>query len=120
MMLTLIVFIYSCPPTSNIKQKMLYASSRRAILSIAKDLGITIDTKIETSEVDELTLKFLKRELHGEEIVEEKKKGFARPRGPVRRVQKEKVGEENESASASGDGGEGEGTEYIMRDTNSS
>ena len=69
---------------------MLYASSRRAILVIAEELGVKVDTKIETSEVDELTLKYLMKQVHGvEEVVEEnKKKAFARPKGPQKRVQK--------------------------------
>jgi hypothetical protein len=65
---------------------MVYASSRNAILSAAADLGVKVDTKIETSEVDELTLKYLTREIHGPDVVEEKKT-FARPRGPPRRNQ---------------------------------
>jgi hypothetical protein len=68
---------------------MLYASSKAAILSVAAELGVKVDTKIETSEVDELTLKFFTREVHGvEETVEDKKKTFARPRGPPKRVKK--------------------------------
>jgi hypothetical protein len=66
---------------------MVYASSRSAILAIAAELGAKVDVKIETSEVDELTLKFLSKEVHGAEIVEEKR-SFARPRGPPRRAQK--------------------------------
>jgi Cofilin/tropomyosin-type actin-binding protein len=82
-----IVFIYSCPASSSIKQRTLYASSKSAILSIAAELGVKIDTKIETSEVDELKLDYFSREVHGADIVEEKKT-FARPRGPQRRVRK--------------------------------
>ena len=69
---------------------MLYASSRRAIFVIAEELGVKIDTKIETIEVDELTLKYLMKQVHGaDEVVEEnKKKAFARPKGPQKRVQK--------------------------------
>jgi hypothetical protein len=67
---------------------MLYASSRSAVLSTATELGIKVDTKIETSEVDELTLKFLMRAIHGIEDVAEEKKTFARPRGPQKRAQK--------------------------------
>jgi len=89
---------------------MLYASSRSAILSVASELGIKVDTKIETSEIDELTLKYLFKEVHGDEQavhVDEKKKGFARPKGPMRRVQ-----QTGTSAAASSSGGEGEsGTE---------
>ena len=69
---------------------MLYASSRSAILSVAQELGVRVDTKIETGEVDELTLTFLKREIHGVEV-DDKKKTFARPRGPMKRNQNQKV-----------------------------
>lgn len=86
-LLTDLVFIYSCPASSSIKQRMLYASSKSAILSAAAELGVKVDTKIETSEVDDLTLKFLMREVHGVEAVEEKKT-FARPRGPPKRADK--------------------------------
>ena len=88
--LTNTVFIYSCPSSSSIKLRMLYASNRRAILAIAGELGVKVDTKIETSEVDELTLNYLMKQVHGvEEVVEENtKKSFARPKGPQKRVQK--------------------------------
>lgn len=81
-----VVFIYSCPSSSSVKQRMLYASSRSAILSVAADLGVKVDTKIETSEVDDLTLKHFTREIHGLDVVEERKT-FARPRGPPKRNQ---------------------------------
>lgn len=101
-----IVFIYSCPTTSSIKNRMLYASSRSTVLAAATELGITADAKIETSEVDELTLKYLTKEVHGDEpVADEKKKRFARPRGPMRRVQPT-------GTPAQSSGGEGElGTE---------
>jgi hypothetical protein len=68
----------------------LYASNRRAILVIAEELGVKVDMKIETSEVDELMFKYLMNQVHGvEEVVEEnKKKVFARSKGPQKRVQK--------------------------------
>jgi len=81
------VFIYSCPSSSSVKQRMVYASSRRAILTLATDFGIKVETKIETSDVDELTLTHLTKEVHGLEAVEEKKT-FARPRGPPKRNQR--------------------------------
>jgi hypothetical protein len=64
------------------------------MVHVAKDLGVVVDTKIETSEVDELTLAFLKKEVHGVKV--EEKKSFSRPRGPVKRHQGLKV----ETASA--------------------
>jgi len=77
----------------------VYASSRRAILAVAEELGVKVDTKLETSEVDELTLSYLMRQVHGAEAVEEKKP-FARPRGPPRRTRKV-----TEDAAPSGDSG---------------
>jgi hypothetical protein len=71
---------------------MVYASSRWAIPMIATELGVKVDARIETAEVDELTLKFLMREIHGVEVVEEKKT-FPRPRGPPRRAPKKEEGE---------------------------
>ena len=104
--LTSKVFIYSCPTTSSIKNRMLYASSRSAILAIATELGIKVDTKIETSEVDELALKYLVKEVHGpdEPVVDEKKRGFARPKGPMRRIQR---GTGTPNASSGGEGESG-------------
>jgi len=79
-----ILFIYTCPSHSNIKNRMIYASSRTFLLNeVESTLGVHVDKKIETSEVDELTIAFLKREIHGVEV--EEKKAFARPRGPQKR-----------------------------------
>ena len=55
---------------------------------MAAELGIKIDVKIETGDVEELSLKYLIKEVHGEEVVVEEKKTFARPRGPPKRNQK--------------------------------
>lgn len=67
---------------------MLYASNRGALVFVAAELGVKIDAKIETGDVEELSLKYLLREIHGEEVVVEEKKSFARPRGPPKRNQK--------------------------------
>lgn len=66
---------------------MLYASNRGALIFVAAELAVKIDAKIETGDVNELSLKYLMREVHGEPVVEEKKT-FARPRGPPKRNQK--------------------------------
>jgi len=67
------------------------------MVNVAKDLGVVVDTKTETSEVDELTLTFLRREIHGVEV--EEKKIFARPRGPVKQHQKLQVATSSAGAS---------------------
>jgi Cofilin/tropomyosin-type actin-binding protein len=93
------VFIYTCPSHSNIKNRMIYASSRALLINeVESTLGVHVDKKIETSEVDELTIAFLKREIHGVEV--EEKKAFARPRGPIKR---KNLKVETSSAGASAD-----------------
>jgi hypothetical protein len=67
---------------------MIHATSRRAMLSVANKLGVNVETRLETGDVNELTLDFLKREVHGADAAEEKKT-FARPRGPPKRNQKQ-------------------------------
>ena len=42
-----ILFIYTCPPTSKIKERMIYASSRSSIVSMAvNEAGLVIDKKV--------------------------------------------------------------------------
>ena len=44
-----VVFIYTCPSTSKIKERMVYASSRSSIISMAEQAGLTIAKKVELS-----------------------------------------------------------------------
>ncbi|KAI8049158.1 hypothetical protein BDF22DRAFT_746227 [Syncephalis plumigaleata] len=50
-----IIFIYTCPSSSNIRERMLYSSVRGALLNTVKDMGITVEKKMETDDVTELT-----------------------------------------------------------------
>lgn len=50
------VFVYSCPPSSKIKQKMVYSSSKAGFLNyIEKDVGITLARKYEVDGPREIT-----------------------------------------------------------------
>ncbi|CAL1705028.1 unnamed protein product [Somion occarium] len=94
-----IVYIYSCPTSSAVRNRMLYSSGARSTFHIAKTvLGATslLERKIETSDPKELTEEYLKLELGLLDsndaasaiplaIDGDEKKPFARPKGPGRR-----------------------------------
>ncbi|KAF3483342.1 twinfilin A [Arthroderma uncinatum] len=78
-----LIFIYTCPSGSSIKQRMLHASSRAGMLMWAARNGVSVNHKIEASEADEITADRLKDEISPP--VEEVKKAFARPKRPGKR-----------------------------------
>ncbi|KAG9305488.1 hypothetical protein G9A89_006458 [Geosiphon pyriformis] len=79
-----IVFIYTCPSTSKIRERMLYSSSRASIISIAeKEASLEIVKKLETNDPKDLNESFLLNELHPKKDIGIKK--FDRPKPPGRR-----------------------------------
>jgi len=91
-----IVFIYSCPSTSPIKNRMLYSSGSVSTYEAAKSILASLSPavmiasrKIETSDPKELDEAFLKAELGLPNVTATEKvensKGFAKPKGPPRR-----------------------------------
>ncbi|KDR81490.1 hypothetical protein GALMADRAFT_239463 [Galerina marginata CBS 339.88] len=91
-----IVFIYSCPSTSPIKNRMLYSSGSASTYEAAKNIlassspAVTVASrKIETSDPKELDEAFFKAELGLENVTAperiENPRGFAKPKGPPRR-----------------------------------
>jgi twinfilin len=88
-----IVFIYSCPSTCPVKNRMIYSSSALGTLRKGRELLPTLaKRKIETSDPSELTEAFFKSELgdvSGQSSgapTPPPTTGFARPRGPARRA----------------------------------
>ncbi|KFX98856.1 hypothetical protein V497_01755 [Pseudogymnoascus sp. VKM F-4516 (FW-969)] len=80
---TSIIFIYTCPGASKIKERMLYASSRQGVVSVAeKGAGLKIAKKIEASDPDELSPESIEEEFKPKVEV---KKAFDRPKRPGRR-----------------------------------
>ncbi|KAF8477432.1 hypothetical protein BDZ91DRAFT_709234 [Kalaharituber pfeilii] len=77
-----IVFIYTCPPSSKIKERMVYASSRSSIISVAENAGLIISKKLEAASPSEITLELLMDEFHPKE---QTKTSFSRPKRPGRR-----------------------------------
>ncbi|QKX58268.1 uncharacterized protein TRUGW13939_05389 [Talaromyces rugulosus] len=79
-----VVFIYTCPSSSSIKEKMLYASTRRMAIRLGELEGIKVDKKIEGSSPDEITESRLQEEVSPPQDEAAPKRGFARPKRPGR------------------------------------
>ncbi len=80
---TPIVFIYTCPSGSKIKERMIYASTKEGFISgVSSDIGIEVAKKIEVSSPDEITVASLKEEFRPKQ---EAKQGFSRPKRPGKR-----------------------------------
>ncbi|KAJ3285027.1 Twinfilin-1 [Borealophlyctis nickersoniae] len=86
-----IVFSYVCPPSSKVKERMLYSSSRATVLAYVEEtVGISVPKKIELDDMTELDETDLLDSLHPKkpELLTAKP-AFARParpggRGPAR------------------------------------
>ncbi|KAF9119956.1 Twinfilin-2, partial [Mortierella sp. 14UC] len=90
-----LVFMYTCPSKSKIRERMLYSSCRAGVLQGAKDdAGLNVDKKLETTDVSDLTEAFLLEELHpktqsafGTTTGINSPRGFSKPARPgARRV----------------------------------
>ncbi|KAI9737158.1 MAG: Twinfilin-1 [Cirrosporium novae-zelandiae] len=78
-----IVFIYTCPTGSKIRERMVYASSRAWVAKYAEDeIGAAVEKKLEATNPDEITEKTLEEEFHPPQ---EAKQAFARPKRPGRK-----------------------------------
>ncbi|PYI33963.1 actin depolymerizing protein [Aspergillus indologenus CBS 114.80] len=78
-----VVFIYTCPSGSSIRERMLYASSRMHALALAEEQGLKVSKKIEASSPDEISGERLQEEVHPQQSTGPSR-GFARPRRPGR------------------------------------
>ena len=74
--------MYSCPSQSKIKERMVYASSRSQLVTLASNAGLEIVKKLEASSPEEWTLSTLQGEFEEKKV---ESKGFARPKRPGRR-----------------------------------
>ena len=78
-----VLFIYTCPSGSKIKERMLYAASSRSAQQLAEsEAGLTIEKKIEASSPEDVTQESIDDDLHPKVEV---KKAFDRPRRPGRK-----------------------------------
>jgi len=73
-----VVYIYSCPMKSKVKERMLYSSCKSAVMQTAtEELGLVIDKNSEVSDPTEITETFVYEELHPKKPDE--KKAFKKP-----------------------------------------
>ncbi|CCX06348.1 hypothetical protein FPQ18DRAFT_345702 [Pyronema domesticum] len=78
-----LIFIYTCPPASKLKEKMMYAACRAAVIAtVENECGLRITRKMEAASIDEIAEIQLIDELHPKAEVKET---FARPKRPGRR-----------------------------------
>lgn len=78
-----IIFIYTCPPESKIRERMLYASSSRSAVQIAEtQAGLQIEKRIEEGSPVDISAESIDADLHPKVEV---KKAFERPRRPGRK-----------------------------------
>ncbi|KAL2864460.1 twinfilin [Aspergillus lucknowensis] len=78
-----VIFIYTCPSGSSIKERMLYASSRMYGLQLAEEQGLKVSKKIEAGSPDEITGERLHEEVNPPQN-DGLRRGFAKPRRPGR------------------------------------
>eukprot|EP01080_Neovahlkampfia_damariscottae_P005397 gene5397-9210_t len=77
--LSTLFFIYSCPTSSKVKQRMVYSSSKSAMLKYASEFGLTIDQNLEVSDVSDLDYELLHYYVHPKKVEEVTFKKPTRP-----------------------------------------
>ncbi|KAK7548197.1 twinfilin-1 [Phyllosticta citricarpa] len=78
-----ILFIYTCPGTSKVKERMVYAASRGFVVSLAETTAqLPIAKRLEFSSPEDIGPDAIDEEFAPKE---EKKMGFAKPKRPGRR-----------------------------------
>jgi len=78
-----IIFIYTCPTSAKIKERMLYASSRHSTYNLAeRGVGLTIAKKLEASDPSDISPETLEAEFAPKK---EEKTGFSKPKRPGKR-----------------------------------
>jgi twinfilin-like protein len=81
-----IVFIYTCPGSSKIKERMVYATSKRSVLEVARLEGVEVAKRLEASGPEEVTAAMLQEEVQpASDGAAGGKQGFARPKRPGKR-----------------------------------
>ncbi|KAL8910528.1 MAG: hypothetical protein Q9171_004187, partial [Xanthocarpia ochracea] len=78
-----ILFIYTCPSGSKVKERMTYASFKKMVMDVAStEAGFEVAKKLEASSPSEITPEMIREEFQPRQ---EQKQGFARPKKPGKR-----------------------------------
>ncbi len=59
------MFVYYCPASSKVKQKMLYSTVKAAVTSAAERAGVKFSKRLELTDASEITPAALLDELYG-------------------------------------------------------
>jgi len=78
--LTSVIFVYSCPNGTPVKQRMLYSTTKSAATDSATGLGIEIIKKYEVNTPEELAEQTIYDDIHPPKV--EEKKAFSKPTKP--------------------------------------
>lgn len=86
------LFIYTCPTASNIKERMLYATTRNSMIHVVlPEAGIDVTKRLEATNPDEISVEDVLAEVEpeGQQSVATSSagtsRGFARPKRPGKR-----------------------------------
>ena len=82
------VFLYTCPGSSKVKERMIYASARASVLQAAKGEGVNVTKRLEQGDRDEVTVDRLASEVgikSADAAEASTSRGFAKPKRPGRR-----------------------------------
>ncbi|KAI4178727.1 MAG: hypothetical protein L6R41_008253, partial [Letrouitia leprolyta] len=78
-----IIFIYTCPGGSKVKERMVYASFKKLVMDTASsEGGFEVAKRLEASSPSEITPEIILEEFQPKV---EQKQGFARPKRPGKR-----------------------------------
>lgn len=83
-----VVFLYTCPGGSKVKERMLYASARSSVLHVAQEQGVNVTKRLEQGDVGEISEQRLSEEVGiggAKEETVATSRGFARPKRPGKR-----------------------------------
>jgi twinfilin-like protein len=81
---TQVVYIYTCPSASKLKERMMYSTSKKFAQMIAEQkAGVVVSKSLEATDFEDLSEQALAQEFGVDEKAE--KKAFSRPKRPGRR-----------------------------------
>lgn len=84
-----VLFLYVCPGSSKVKERMIHASSRGGVLAIAAEEDVKVGKRLEAGDPEEVSGSRLDEEVGGKEDADADagtgKAAFARPKRPGRR-----------------------------------
>ncbi|KAK5077942.1 Twinfilin-1 [Lithohypha guttulata] len=83
-----VIFLYTCPGSSKVKERMVYASARASVLQLAKGEGLNVTKRLEQGDTGEVTEQRLMDEAGLKSAGAESantRQGFARPKRPGKR-----------------------------------